>query len=363
MTINYAEKYSAKVDERFTLASRTDGAVNNDYDFIGVKTVNVYSIPTAPMNDYTREGANRYGEPEELENSVQEMTLTQDRSFTFTIDRGNYDETMMTEAAGAALNRQITEVITPEIDKYRLSVMAANAGNTGSGAITKGNAYSAMLAGGIALDNGLVPSAGRVAYVTASYYALLKEDNNFIKSGDLSQEILIRGQVGEVDGVAIIKVPDSYLPTNVPFIITQRIATVAPRKLVDYKIHDNPPGINGWLVEGRVIYDAFVLNNKAVAIYAHITPIGTLTVTSEAGTASGDTKITVTESAGAGNSFVYKVGTAAETVVFGQNLSTWTALTSGSDITAATGKKITVAEVDANGKAVKAGNATVTAHA
>lgn len=46
---------------------------------------------------------------------------------------------------------------------------------------------------------------------------------------------------------------------------------MAPIKLADYKIHDNPPGINGWLVEGRVIYDAFVLNNKKGAIYVHKT--------------------------------------------------------------------------------------------
>ena len=41
----------------------------------------------------------------------------------------------------------------------------------------------------------------------------------------------------------------------------------SPVKLADYKIHENPQGINGWLVEGRIYYDAFVLNNKKAAIY------------------------------------------------------------------------------------------------
>ena len=45
------------------------------------------------------------------------------------------------------------------------------------------------------------------------------------------------------------------------------MATTSPVKLSEYKIHDNPPGINGWLVEGRVYYDAFVLENKKSAIY------------------------------------------------------------------------------------------------
>ena len=36
-----------------------------------------------------------------------------------------------------------------------------------------------------------------------------------------------------------------------------------------YRIHDDPPGISGWLVEGRTIYDAFVLNEKRYALYYH----------------------------------------------------------------------------------------------
>ncbi|MBQ2669362.1 MAG: N4-gp56 family major capsid protein, partial [Clostridia bacterium] len=88
MPINYASKYAAKIDERFSREAMSTPAVNNDYDFVGVKTVNVYSVPTAPMNDYTRNGSSRYGTPSELENSVQELTLTKDRSFTFSIDRG-----------------------------------------------------------------------------------------------------------------------------------------------------------------------------------------------------------------------------------------------------------------------------------
>lgn len=49
--------------------------------------------------------------------------------------------------------------------------------------------------------------------------------------------------------------------------IAHPVATVAPTKLEDYVIHENPPGINGALVEGRINYDAFVLDNKAKALY------------------------------------------------------------------------------------------------
>lgn len=271
MAINYASKYAQKIDERFSREALTGAAVNNDYDFVGTKTVNVYSVPTAKMNDYTRTGSSRYGTPEELENTVQELTLSKDRSFTFTIDRGNYSDTQMSNAAGAALQRQLREVVIPEIDAYRFAKICEGAGTTAEGEITSDNAYDAFLDGTTALIDNKVPQAGCAAFVSSTFYKCIKEDSSFIKNGDMSQEMLVKGQVGTIDGIPIIAVPKSYLPEGVNFIITNQSATTAPVKLSEYKIHDNPPGINGWLIEGRVYYDAFVLNNKKPAIYVHTT--------------------------------------------------------------------------------------------
>ena len=268
MAINYAVKYASKIDERFASEALTDGAVNKDYDFVGVKTVNVYSIPTAAMNDYTRTGDNRYGTPEELQNTVQEMTVSQDRSFTFSIDRGNFDDTQMTSAAGSALQRQIREVIIPEIDAYRLKKMLSSV-EAVTETITADNAYEAFLEGTAALIDSRVPVSDCVAFISSSFYKNIKSDPAFIKNGDLSQKMLIKGQVGMVDGVPLVVVPVDVLPSpTMNFMIAYKNATVAPVKLSEYKIHDNPPGINGWLVEGRVYYDAFVLDNKAEGIYA-----------------------------------------------------------------------------------------------
>lgn len=268
MAINYATKYAQAIDERFEKESMSNAVVNQNFDFVGAKTVNVYSVPTATMNDYQREGSSRYGTPKELENTVQELTMSQDRSFTFTIDRGNYNDTQMTNSAGAALQRQIREVIVPEIDTYRFAKICANAGETATSAITKENAYSAFLDGTSFLIDKNVPE-GKVAVVSSEFYKLIKQDDAFIKQGDLAQNIAIKGQVGMVDGIPIVVAPSSRMPENVLFFITHKIATTSPVKLQDYKIHDNPPGINGWLVEGRVYYDAFVLNNKKNAIYVH----------------------------------------------------------------------------------------------
>jgi len=91
----------------------------------------------------------------------------------------------------------------------------------------------------------------------------------------------------------------------------------------------------------------------------------TLTVESEAGTAAGDTKLTVAgHTPESGESYVYKTNaTAAPTVKLGDDLTGWTAWDGDDDITATTGHKITVAVKGADGTAVAAGSTTVTAKA
>lgn len=269
MAVNYAEKYSEKVDERFTLGAVSESAVNKEYDFIGVETVKVYSIPTVAMNNYKTTGTNRYGNPEELGNKVQEMTLTQDRSFTFTIDRKSRDDTMMTMEAGKALSRQLDEVVIPEIDVYRLAKIVASAGHVVSGEITKTNAYEEFLKVQEMLDDAKAPVAGRIAFAKPSYVKSIKLDDSFTKKGDMATQIAVKGLVGEIDGVPLVKIPSSYFPEGVDFLITNSIATTAPVKLTEYIIHEDPPGISGWLVEGRIRYDAFVLNEKVKAIAVH----------------------------------------------------------------------------------------------
>lgn len=104
-------------------------------------------------------------------------------------------------------------------------------------------------------------------------------------------------------------------------------------------------------------------NRKAIAKVLVAQAIGSLTVASAAGTAVGDTKITITEPKEATHIYKYKVGEAAQTVTFGQNVKNWTSWDGTSDITAATGKVITVVEASPDYDALKYGYQTVTAKA
>lgn len=276
MAQNLATKFSDKVDERYKLKALTDSAVNQDYDWAGVNAVVIYNVSVPTMNNYSRSGSTRYGTAADLGTTSTTYTLSRDRSFTFVIDRGDWSESQYITEAGKALARTIDEVVVPEIDQYRLGVFNHNCHVNHQYAsditvTTTANAYSNFLSANAVLDNNKVPQVGRLAFITPAYYNSLKRDSSFSKNSDLAYTDLKNGQVGEVDGVAIIKVPSSYMPYDTDLIIVHPSATVAPLKLEDYKIHDNPPGINGWLVEGRVIYDAFVLAAKTGALAIHST--------------------------------------------------------------------------------------------
>ena len=84
---------------------------------------------------------------------------------------------------------------------------------------------------------------------------------------DIGADMRLKGVVSNRDGDIVVKVPATRLPENFGFMLCHPCATVAPTKLEDYKTHQDPPGISGSLVEGRICYDAFVLENKAKAIY------------------------------------------------------------------------------------------------
>lgn len=269
-SIDYAKQYSGVIDERFTETSKADSFVNQDFSFVGAKTVSVQTVGVATMNDYTRSGAgSRYGSIEDLTVASQEMTMRKDRSFTFAIDKMDNDETKRALEAGKALKRQMDEVVTPEIDAYRFAEMVKGAKNTKVEALTAVNIYDMITEATEKLDEEKVPAVGRQIAVNPATFKLMKQSSDIVMNTEIGQELRKKGIIAEIDGMYITKVTSKTLGTDVGFIIAHPSATTAPIKLAEYKVHTDAPGISGELVEGRFYYDAFVLNNKKAAIYVH----------------------------------------------------------------------------------------------
>lgn len=88
---------------------------------------------------------------------------------------------------------------------------------------------------------------------------------------------------------------------------------------------------------------------------------GNLVVRSFASAKKGETAITVEPTLESGNKYKYKVAVDISLPTAGQNLRTWTSWNGENSIPAELGKKICIAEVDSEYKAVRSGIATVTA--
>ena len=85
-------------------------------------------------------------------------------------------------------------------------------------------------------------------------------------------------------------------------------------------------------------------------------------VASADGTANGDTAITISEyTPGTGESYVYKTNATTAPAIAYKAIPdySWTAWDGSSDITATTGHKITIVSINAEGRAVAMGSATV----
>ena len=272
MPINLHEKYDKQIQTKFTQNSLVNGVLDNSYSFAGVKTVKISTPVTVPMTDYTRSGANRYGTPTEMQDVVQEMTLTQDKSFSLTIDKGNNADQNGIKEAGKMLSLQIAERAVPLMDKYCFAKLAQKAGKiVGSGtALSKSNVCERITAGTTYMDDAEVPGEGRTLFVPSKTYAFLRLSEEFQKCDGLLEKSLAKGQVGTYDNMRVVKVPEGRWPANVNFIIVHKRAACAPVKLNDTKLHTDPPGISGNLLEGRQYYDLFVYGAKAAGVYVDV---------------------------------------------------------------------------------------------
>lgn len=268
MAINLAVKYSDKIATIFTRGSYIKGKTSGEYDFTGTRTLKVYTPTTVAESDYKRSGVNRYGSPTEMQDTVQEMTMTQDKSFTLTIDKGNNLDQMNVKQAGRMLKLQMDERSAPTADKYAFAKFARDAGKvmTVTAKPTKATIVETIMDATQHLDDNHVPQSGRTIFITNEMFKFIKLSPEYMSNEELSKKAIAKGEVGEINGLSVVKVPTGYLPENCYFMITYKGSILFPYKISDAKTHKDPPGISGDLLEGRHYYDAFVIGSKSCGV-------------------------------------------------------------------------------------------------
>lgn len=242
MAANLAEKYEKQFDAQFARDAFLEGKYNNKFKFVGDKKIVIY-LP------------------------LTERELTQDKGFTKTLDRGNYTDSEMSKAAGAWLQREIRNECTHTIEEYALSKWI-NSGNFKKidAAPTNETIVSALKPMFYDFDNEHVPYDGRYLYIRPDVLSMIKLSDEWINADKLAEKATEKGVCGEFMGAKVVKVPTSYFPENCYASLISKEAVMLAKKISEFRTHIDPPGISGWLLEGRIYYDAFVLAQKNAGV-------------------------------------------------------------------------------------------------
>lgn len=333
--IHFSEKYKQSLLDGFNKASETDALFNHDLDteFSGVNTVHVTSLKTEPLQDYNRQKevgtGSRYGTTKEVGDEVQTFTMTQDKSLSLSIDKGNNVEQFNMKQAGKVMKAHRDEQIIPAVDTYRLRKWAEEGGihKELSEAPSKANIVTQIVElHNEMLDAGVPDNINLL--VARTYLPALKLSSEWTALDSLGGKTLPKGTIGEFDGMPVKPMTSKRMPANVPFMLIYKGAVIAPMKIEKFKGHVDPPGLSGDLLEFRMLHDAFVLGKKAsgvaVAILkGFVAPTPTIAVSDGKATitASGATAIYyTTDGSDPRYSKEAKAYTAAVTVAAGETV-------------------------------------------
>lgn len=229
------------------------------------------------------------------------MTLSQDKAVSLSVDKGNNTQQMLIKNAGVVMARELREQFVPMFDKYALARWSGKIGtsltapswaslvqvkNDGTSALTTANVVEKIFDGVTAIRNQGTDVDDAYCYIGETEFAALLRSDEFIKygAGEFAGRNIEKGVMGKVRGVSIVPVPDTYLTANtslittnnanltesIHFMIVKKSAVLTPTKIKDAKVHSDPVGISGALLEVRWLYDAFALNTKAKGIYVSL---------------------------------------------------------------------------------------------
>lgn len=303
MAQNLATNYEKRFAAAYAEGNYLEGKYSTKWNFDGAKEIAVQSPVTVPLTPYKREGIFRYGEPTEMDTVLQKMALTMDYGFSKALDRGNYVDSQMAISAQNWLDEEVKQVVRPMVEKHAIKTWVEKAGNYVALAERpkKGDVIESVLTLDEILDEHNVADTARHLIIgsdTAKEVALSTEFQNL---EELGVKAIGRGNIGQIGQMHVTKIPKSWLPANCFGFVLQKDAVILAKKLFDMHLRTDPMGIRGWVMEGSVYFDAFVLGAKANGVAAliqsgsqQVTPTIAISEGKATVTSTGASKIMVT---------------------------------------------------------------------
>lgn len=308
-----AQNFLDKLVHNFYQTSITAGKSRTDYKWDGVESIIVPTILTQALNDYNVGGnGNRFGIPQDVEDSTQTLPVKKNKSFSAVIDKSYNTKRKMIAKAGEWLTLEQREQVVPYIDKYCMRVWTRGAGvKSNDGSLTKSNIIDKVFGANTSFIDNSVPFEGAYLYVGATNYNLIRLSPEFIGVDKLAEKILAKGVVGEVADFLVVKAPNSYFPSNVNFMACHKFSVTCPIKYNDTYIHVHPQGYNGHVIEGNIMFDAHVIDVLKNGIYVSLKAAEVANATLTLAT----TTLSLTAGGNKGTSAVTKTANTTEDVI------------------------------------------------
>ena len=399
MNVNYAAEYSASLAQAYPYLSyfgRIWGANNSNKYKPGMgKTMYIPTVTVSGAHAVNRNSIDG-NFSRNWDNQWQAVELEMDREWDTLADPMDIDETKEAASIANITRAFVEQQKIPEMDAYLASKLAGFASAHGGVSTASLSSSSILTEWDNALEymtNQRVNRDRVIAYMTPATYKLLKQATGISRFLEVTNGIQrVDRNVASLDGVEVVEVPADMMKTaytfttgwaidnataqQINFILVDPEAVAAPVKYETSMISAPTAQSKGkYLYYERYYYGAFMLDQRGAGVYAHLgaaPSLGSLTVTSVAGTATaGDTVVTATGKGifgtGApveGMKLVYSVNNAAVTLTYNavpDATKTWVDMTNGAVIAGQTaGKYITVALVNKEtGKVVAGGNTTL----
>lgn len=181
-----------------------EGQIRNQGDKVNINTLSDVAIKTyTPNSDIAS--------PDDLTTTKQQLEITEADYFNIQLD-----DVDRVQAAGELMDTAMRNVAYKMNDRTDSFILGKIASGVASGNIigttespiqvTKNNIYESIIEMRTKLDKANVPTSGRTIIIPPEIYALLLQDERFVKSDAVAgQNVLVNGLVGRVAGFDVFE--------------------------------------------------------------------------------------------------------------------------------------------------------------
>lgn len=243
-----------------------EGQIRNQGDKVNINTLSDVAIKTyTPNSDIAS--------PDDLTTTKQQLEITEADYFNIQLD-----DVDRVQASGELMDTAMRNVAYKMNDKTDSFILGKIASGVASGNIigttespiqvTKNNIYESIIEMRTKLDKANVPTSGRTIIIPPEIYALLLQDERFVKSDAVAgQNVLVNGLVGRVAGFDVFESNNVVYDTNNKFwkVTAQvRTATTFAEQIVKTEAYRMEKRFSD-AVKGLHVYGAKVTDGAQIA--------------------------------------------------------------------------------------------------